>query len=354
MPETKTPTAHELFPFPAKGLKTAAADFFADRPDILEIVNNSLISLQNGNPHRIRFIGERGVGKTSILDFIAEVRCPELNILCVLINAVDAAGRKYSVIEEILDSVRDIAIAKYGRYKIRRIGWAIKRRLGGISTPIGGIDLLEPQEQRDIIRRSGEELVRHLRAIQKVTNLRAILVAIDDADKVPIEVLGRLGELFGTSSKVGVYLAMGNELEFSPGLDQSKAGSAVPEVREVSAGVLAYWERVVVRSLDENEIREMLTRRLAAYPNANIRVPEEDMFRLITLCGGNGRLIMLLANKCMTYGQEHQDGAILLHVTRQVVDRAKEAADEGLVRKLRATEEILLNRDQNALRARWW
>jgi len=351
MKEEKPIIIEDLFPFPAKGITNDLEAYFVERLDIEVLIENSLQSLRNGRSKGLCFVGERGAGKTSTFDYLKDVRCPKLDILPLLIDASSVKGRKYGILEQIIDSIKDIAIKRFKRYKLKKMWWGFKERVGGIS--LGGLfeaSFKDQKEEKELIQKMRENLEKHLNEIKKNgnTDIKGILIMLDDADEIELPILGRLGNLFNNLKGYSLYLAMGSNFA-----SQENDVNGDEAVVGVADGILGYWERVKVERMTDEEVKEMLNLRLNNYPDWQI--PEKDMSLITILSNGNGRIAMSLANKSVLYGKEERNGKYLLHITQEVFQKAKEAqTSEGLRNKLERNRQILLQRDTNGLKPRWW
>jgi hypothetical protein len=74
---------------PTKDFPDRFLENFTGRSDILKTVDISLRNLQRNLHLGLRFDGERGAGKTSLLTHIEKKLCPEMDILAVNINVFE-------------------------------------------------------------------------------------------------------------------------------------------------------------------------------------------------------------------------------------------------------------------------
>ncbi len=349
MPEPEAQLSNP-FPYPAKGLPFKNVDYFVDRPHVSAAIETSLQALLHGRFHGIRFVGQRGCGKTCILDYLNEVRCSQLNVLPVPINVVDAGVSGYRVVDYMLDSVKQVAISRYGLYPLRRHWWNAKRLFKGFTTPIGGFEVQDRGPRvPEIIQKEREAFNYQYRKLKRAAGIEGVLIMLDDADKLDIGTLGRIGMLFNEMRGYTLYLATGSEPPLQ--LHRNNGNAGVPAISDIATGVLAYWECVEVGKLSEAQVKEMVQRCPQGRPGWAI--PERDMEILVSLCDGNGRLAMILAHMSYRVGLEQAGDQVFLHITEEVL-RAAIGADPRLGEKLRITEQFLRARDPGALRPRWW
>lgn len=334
---------NDLEYLPIKGLPDEYLSHFTGREDVLRTINISLNNLQNGHHHGLRFDGERGIGKSSIFDYLENKYCEMFYILPLKINVVGIVSTS-QLLEEIAREMRTKSIEQFNLYKIKRVLWAIADNFGKISTAWFSV------EEKDSIHKGirRKELEGYLEKL-KGEGVSGILVMLDDADSIDISILGEIGHFLNEELDGFVsYISTGTYHVEEIGIEDD--GNNIRIVDETS-GILAYWERVELRLLSNDEMSLLLDGYLAE--SKGVVLSHADRNLLLALAGGNGRLLMLLTQMAGRYGAKITEGQKLLHITKEVVDYTLQASDR-LAPKLHATISAVEARDPNAIKPRWW
>jgi hypothetical protein len=208
---------------------------------------------------------------------------------------------------------------------------------------------LTPEKAALHKNRSKKELIMHYEKLNP-EGVKGILVILDDADGLTAEALGELGHIFNNEMEGYVlYIATGSNV--FPDVVYGDEKDDIPKIVDPLSGALGYWERVEVLAFTEQELSALLDKYISKTPH--IKVLPADRKLLISLCGGNGRLFMLLTQYASRYGTEFKNGISYIHVTQEVVNHTYSAADR-LSGKLRATLAALRAQDPDALKPQWW
>ena len=333
----------DLVYLPIKGLPDEYLTHFTGREDVLRTINISLQNLQEGRHHGLHFDGERGIGKSSIFDYLENKHCELFNVLPVKINVVGIKSTA-ELLEEISREIRDASINQFDLYKIRKILWSIADNFPKISTAWISLEANE-KTHKDSRRK---EFEGYLEALKK-EGVSGILVMLDDADSINISILGEIGHILNEDLGGFVsYISTGTY--HVEDIKMEEDGQNVKIIDETS-GILAYWERVELRLLDDNEMSTIIDGYLE--DAESILLDDEVRELLISLSGGNGRLLMLITQMAGRYGLEVADGKKYLRITQEVVDNTLKASDR-LAPKLQSTISNVEARDPDAIKPRWW
>ncbi len=340
--ETKI-TQVDIRALPTKGLEKAYASHFVGRDDVLDVINLSIKLLRKGMHHGLRFHGERGIGKSSLFDYLEDTHCEKFNILPIKINV---EGTRYvaDLLETTAREIREAAIRDFSLYKIRRYFWEISDT---IEVSLGDKIRVKEKEKRHVENRK-KELRKYFEALNEV-GVEGILIMFDDADCLETSILGELGFIFNEELDGYIsYISTGTYKFEDIEMVEDEDGV---RVTDRLAGILAYWEQILLMKLSPDEMEALLNSYLAQNETHVLETAEKNI--LFSLSAGNGRLLTILTQMAGRFGIEIVDKKKHLRVTTEVVDKALIAAAR-LAPKLHDTFRNLEARDPNAIKPRWW
>ena len=332
---------------PTKGLTDEYIDCFVMRDSVRDAIHISLQNLAANRHHGLRFDGERGIGKSTIFEYLEKKYSDEYMIVSVNFNVVNLKTT-IDIINFVSREIRNVATQKYGLYKIKKIFWAIADQVDEIGTAWLSVKRTGGQDISLVLGRKRGELLNYISNLREV-GIKGILIMLDDADGIPLEVLGEVGNIFNESLEgVVSYIATGSDV--MPEAEIIDQGG-VPIIIDAASGILAYWERINLLPFTKGELNSMIDNFLSKFPDYQMLGNDREL--IIALSGGNGRLLAQLLFFAGRMGVEIKNDVALIHITREVVEAVLVAA-ERLAVKLRATRANLEARNPRALRGKWW
>lgn len=323
-----------------KGLGPDNAKFFLAREDDLKRIDISLNNLRDGRSDGLRLVAERGAGKSSVFDFLEEIRCAEMSILGVKIDVLNKP--KQDVIVEIFDAIRQKAIKNYGLYRFKKHLWGVQKNIRGVSVAGYGVQFAEEA----FVQSAKLAIKNHLQDLQP-KGVKAVLIMLDDVDDLDVRDLGVLASIFHNIPGCITYLATGKD-HFSARQTEKDA----PErVTNVESGIAAYWHRIILDPFERNELEKIIEKYTGMIASV---MPGDDKNILSFLSRGNGRIAMTLLLNSQRWGEEQTVTGSLLHVTEEVVEKTREELEEGLSGILELQFNRLRETDPTAIKPRWW